>query len=106
MLLLSFSLSLILNSCANPPDFPICIELNPTKGFCTYTISDKDIYVDDLNKLNGKTWWEARPTMVLIPAESYAKLKAYIIKSCKQNNQCGEIKNWERKINRLDSKGK
>ena len=105
---LLISLGLLLNilvSCATPPDVPACVEITPSKAWCTNTISDKEFYIDDTNKYNSKTYWELRPAMVHLPPDSWAKLKAYIIKMCKQHNQCqGDIAKWERKITIIDKK--
>lgn len=100
-----------LSSCASVPDTFICVELSPVKGFCTKTISDEDLVIDEDHpvQLPGddkpKTWWARRPYMVLIPATSWAELKAYIIKQCKRTNCDQYIKSWDRKINELNPEG-
>lgn len=100
--------ALLISGCASVPDVPICVELSPVKGFCTNTISDKDYDIDEQHpvQLPGddkpKTWWARRPYMVLIPATSWAELKAYIIKQCKRNNCDSYVKSWDRKINELN----
>ncbi|MFN7824848.1 MAG: hypothetical protein ACK5P6_05750, partial [Pseudobdellovibrionaceae bacterium] len=81
----------------------ICTELSMTRGFCTNTISDKSFFVDEENKLDGKTWWELRPTMIQVPSSSWVKIKGFIIKVCKENGNCGDnISNWERRVFDLD----
>lgn len=98
-------LSLLLEAgCATkPPDVPICTELSMTRGFCTNTISDKSFFVDEENKLNGLSWWELRPTMVQVPITSWVEIKTFIIKVCKEKNNCGDqISNWERRVYDLD----
>lgn len=104
--------SISLSGCASVPDTLLCVELNPAKGFCTYTISDNDIYIDEAHpySFSGKnedkqTWWEMRNKMVLIPSSSWAELKAYIIKQCKRTDCDQYIKSWDRKIQELNPEG-
>ena len=84
---------------------PVCVEISPVKGYCVHTISEKEFYVDHNEKLNGKTWWEMRPAMVFVPPQSWAELKAYVIKVCKKFKECAkDIGSWERKTQQIDSK--
>ncbi len=105
VLLVSTSLS----SCASIPDTFICVELSPVKGFCTKTISDEDVIIDEAHPAvleKGKpaqTWWSMRPYMVLVPVTSWKELKAYIIKQCKRNDCDKYIKSWDRKITELEN---
>jgi len=80
----------ILSSCATIPDTPICAEINPSKGYCVYTLSDKEFVIDDDHLYEGKTFWEMRPLMVMLPPSSWAKIKAFILKICKQTQQCNQ----------------
>jgi hypothetical protein len=87
------------------------MEISPSRGFCTNTVSDKEFEINDENPYTftpGKpamTWWEMRPSFIYVPAESWAKLKAWIIKTCKQTNQCdAAIASWQRKIDFIDEK--
>ena len=103
-------LSLLGSGCASTPDVPICIEINPHKGWCTYTVSDKEFYVDEVNKLKTKrglkSWWEIRPYVIKIPFDSWTKIKASFIKNCKLNKQCSKtIRSWEKKLDKLDNNG-
>lgn len=41
-------------------------------------------YISDSEKYEGKTWFDMRNEMILIPIESWAKIKAYIIKTCRK----------------------
>ena len=95
----NLAFSFLIVGCASAPDVPICVELTPAKSFCTNTISDKDFYISDTELFEGKTYWEIRPTMVLMPASSWAKIKAYIIKSCRQSKRCS---NYDHKIDQID----
>lgn len=91
--------------CASVPDVPFCAEINPWKARCTHTISgDKDFVWDDDHKHNGETWWEARPKMIIVPVkESWNPIRGYIIKNCKQFNQCSDkdISSWDRKVDTI-----
>lgn len=100
---LLLSLLLEVGCATKPPDVPICTELSMTRGFCTNTISDKSFFIDEENKLDGKTWWELRPTMVQVPIPSWVEIKTFIIKVCKEKGNCGDnISNWERRVFQLD----
>ena len=101
-------LSLIVSAgCATAPDVPVCVEITPSRGWCTYTISDKDFEISETKKHEGKTYWELRPTMLLVPASSWAKIKAFIIKTCKQHGNCDQaVSSWDRKLNSIDTKVK
>lgn len=70
------------------------------RGWCTWTVSEKEQFVDDNNKLNGETWWEQRPAFVLVPPLSWVEIKTSFIKLCKKNGNCNkDIAKWERKFN-------
>lgn len=101
MLLLNLSVA-----CSNLSsiDKPVCVEITIERGYCTTIISGKDIYVDEENKLDGKTWFELRPTMVQVPVETWAALKKYLIMNCKRSGSCNEnIDSWNRSIQLIDS---
>lgn len=68
------------------------------------TVSGQEMIIDDTHLLDGKTWFDLKPTMVYVPSDSWAKIKAFIIKSCKNNNNCKQISSWERSINAIDEK--
>lgn len=107
LILSAISLSL-LTSCVTVKDFdfPACVEITPDRAWCTYTISDKEYYWSETEKVDGKTYWEQRPTMVLLPLKSWMQLKKSAIKFCKQNeSECTkQIGSWDRKINKIDKK--
>ena len=52
------------------------------------------------HNIEDKTFWDAKPTMVLVPPSSWAKIKAYIIKMCEQTGKCT---NLETSLNKIDS---
>ena len=98
-------LNLIVNGCTTVPDKPVCVELGPDRAFCTYTIQDKDFYWDDTNKYENKTYWEAKPSMVLVPPSSWVAIKTFIIEECKKNLDCsGNVDKWERGFERIEEK--
>lgn len=99
------ALSLLQTSCATrPPDVPVCAEITPVRGSCVYTMSGRQVEINDRVTLGGKTWWEIRPAMLQMPASSWAAIKAWIIKTCKTTNQCGKaVTNWERTIEEVDA---
>lgn len=105
-------LAFLLAGCTHIPSVPVCVEESPVRGFCTETIEDKDYVIDEQHpvKLPGddkpKTWWERRPYMLLMPASSWAELKAYIIKQCKRTNCDQYVASWERTIMKLNPEGK
>lgn len=74
-----------------------------SRGYCINTISATEIEVNDYQKLDGQTWWQIRPTMLMLPASSWAKLKVYIITQCKRTGTCDrEIASWSRTIEAVD----
>jgi hypothetical protein len=80
------------------------VELDISKAFCTTPISGKDQIIDDTHLLEGKTYWDIRPTMILIPPSSYAAIKSFILKQCKRNpDMCDkEIPAWDRATESVD----
>lgn len=84
-------------------DKPVCVEVNMSKGYCTTIISGKDQIVDEVNLLYGKTWFEARVEMVLVPIETWAALKTYLITECKRTKRCGDkIQTWEKSLQNVE----
>ena len=89
----------LLVSCANLPDFVTCKELTPSSAKCIKVISEEKFDWNDDNLVNGKSYWEIRPTLLQIPADSYAELKAYLLKNCRRYQNCHEL---SKKIDALD----
>lgn len=109
--LLIISLSLIVFSCASVPDVPICKEITPDKGYCSWTLSPGGFIVDEEHPhaFNPKkpeelsTWWEQRPLMLQVPGHSWAEIKKFIIKSCKISRKCrGDVGEW---LDKMTPKG-
>ena len=97
---LLFLLSLC--SCASVPDVPICRSRTANTGFCTWTISNKDQVIDDIHMLNGKTWLDLKIESVMVPSDSWAEIKKYIIKQCKRDNNCSnDIGTWQGKLDEI-----
>lgn len=98
-------LPLLSLSCATkPPDSLLCVEMSMTRGECIKVISGQKIRIDEDNKYNGQTWWQMRPTNLVLPASSWAEQKKFFIKLCKKNqNMCDkEISQWDRSIENID----
>lgn len=99
---LSFSLILLLSGCASVPNFYGCRQRTVNSGFCTWSLKGDDFIIDDTHLYNGKTWIDMKIESVYLPAESYSQIKEYILKSCKQNNNCNQnISNWDTKLNSI-----
>lgn len=105
--LMIISLSLIAISCANVPDVPVCKEIHPGKGWCSYTLTEGGFYVDDdrpyaFNPRESEklyTWWEYRPMMMSLPPHSWGEFKKYIIKQCRITKKCrGNVGEWFTKM--------
>jgi FKBP-type peptidyl-prolyl cis-trans isomerase 2 len=87
-------------SCATVPDVPLCAEVSLSKGICTYTVSGKNIVVDDEHPLEGQTWFDMRSKVLAVPASSWAEIKAWMIKMCKKNKCDADISSWDRAIDK------
>lgn len=92
-----------LDGCAvAPPDVPVCIEDDISTGFCVHTMSGRQITVDDTHLLNGKTWLDQRPYMLLLPIDSWVELKKFIIDACKLTNCSQDVASWQRSVEAID----
>lgn len=99
-------LILLTTGCAvMPPDEPVCVEMSMTRGECINPMSGKTFTVDEFNLLDGKTWWQMRPTNIIFPFKTYAAWKKFTIKLCKKNKKmCDkEVANWERSFDNVDN---
>lgn len=100
---LRFLFLLSLSACSSVPDVIVCRPRTVNSGFCTYTVSNKDQIVDDTHKLNNMTWLDLKIDSIYLPAESWAKIKEYIINECKRNGNCQQdLSSWTRKIDSLN----
>lgn len=81
-------------------------------GWCTYSISDDEFFVDNDKKLyfnkktrKKQTWRELKVEALIVPADSFAANKGYILKQCKKSGECKkDIGKWERKFEKIESK--
>ena len=103
--LILFVLTLNLISCAtNVPDVPVCFEITMDRGGCIKTISGERFEINEQSKFGDKTWWEMRPAMIQVPPESWAQIKAFIIKICKKSNTCSDnVGSWDRTVDNIDT---
>lgn len=90
----------LLSGCNQVPDVPLCAKLSDQKGWCTYTISAKEFYVDNSGQtFEGKNWTQLDDESLRVPASSWAAIKAYILKQCKKDKDCSDnIGSWDRKM--------
>jgi hypothetical protein len=104
-MLLLISFASLLSACAlNPPDVPVCFEINMTRGGCVKTMSGERFEISETKKFEGRTWWEIRPAMIMLPASSWTQLRSWIIKVCKKTGQCDEaVSSWDRTVETIDT---
>lgn len=88
-------LSLVASSCASTstPDVPVCREKDIDRGRCTKIVSGTSFEINETEKFKDadgveKTWYELRPYFILVPIDSWAKIKAYFIKVCEKLKNC------------------
>jgi hypothetical protein len=77
-------------------------------------MSAEEFYIDDNIGLKwpidggwkNKEWYELRSQMLLVPYSSWAEIKSFIIKICKQTGKCeqAEISSWDRTVERIDER--
>jgi hypothetical protein len=66
-------------------------------------MSGKSFEISEKTPYQKLTWWEMRPHMIQMPASTWRELKKWIIKTCKNNDQCeSSVSNWERTVNSID----
>ena len=97
----SFLLLILLSSfvsCASLPDEYLCTNLSESKCYCDRTISSDPKIIDDDNTLDGQTCADLRSNSILMPAKTWASIKSYILKVCKQYNNCAGVGDWENKV--------
>lgn len=79
------------------------------KAYCRKTISDVRMIVDEQHPLTlpdgtKKTWFELRHTTVKVPAHSWAEIKKFIIKICKESELCQQnVASWDRSTSDIDT---
>lgn len=88
------TLFVILSSCAHKlPDSPVCISVSERKGFCTYTISNKEYFLQD------KEWHDLKNKSLVMPIDSWAEIKIFILQICKDYGKCEDA---QEKLNQID----
>jgi len=103
-------LCLGISSCASVPDKPFCTSLRPDAGVCVWSISGKQMIIDDKNLFpseDGKllSWYDFKIGAIIIPLETFKAVKKYFIKTCKKNKDCSEnIDDWDRSMTTLETK--
>lgn len=90
---LTILFALSLSSCAHKlPDEPVCLELNPAKGYCTYTISDKSAFIEN------EEWVKLKSQSLLMPITSWKEIKEFILKICADYGKCEAAENKLKEI--------
>jgi hypothetical protein len=97
--------ALAISGCATPvPKVPVCSEIEPDRAFCVNTITSEEFFWDNTHLWNGKSYWDARPGLLLIPSSSWVEIKKFIIEICAKTKQCdSQITGWERTVDKIDS---
>lgn len=88
---------------------PVCTKelAESSCGFCIRIISNEVQYIGNKpeHNSNKKSWNDIKSSAVLIPTDSYAELKAYVINSCKKNKDCqDDVDSWRLKLEKLEMK--
>jgi hypothetical protein len=74
-----------------------------SRAYCTKVISGESFEINDKDKFEKKSYWEMRPTMLLLPASSWRQIKTYIITSCKRYGNCSdEVSSWDRILDTIE----
>lgn len=79
-----------------PPDVPACVP-EGSQAYCDNTISDHPFHVDnsgqDYVDSKGKhyNYDQLKLISLILPVESWASVKAYILAQCKKNKNCANI---------------
>jgi hypothetical protein len=75
---------------------PVCAQVSAQKGFCAYTISEKEYLVE------GSQWEELKKQSLITPADSWAEIKKFILKACEKDKNCKK-KPTQDKVELVDS---
>lgn len=105
-MLLVILLSGIVSCVTKPPDVYGCVEVQKDEwGYCFKTISNKEQVVDNNEAtLEGKKWSEVNRKAIRVPAESWAKIKTFILAICKKSKECSDnIGTWQKKLDKVDT---
>lgn len=80
-----------------PPNVEVCAEINPVQGYCTKTLSD------DERMVFGEDWLGLKRNSLVVPNQSYAEIKAFLLKVCKKSDDC-DFKKTEQRAIRLENR--
>ena len=91
-------------SASKLPDTLVCVEMSISRGECVRSVSGTKLTIDETRPYNGKTWWQMRPTNLVIPMQSWIEMKKFIIKMCKQNEgTCdSQVSDCDRSLETID----
>ena len=100
--MLSLILLGLIASCAiTPPDVPVIMRSGPTQGYYVKTMSGEMGPLDDTNLLDGKTFLDYSIEGIIVPVESYEKIKKFIIDICYKYKCSGDIQ-WQTSLKNID----
>lgn len=68
------------------------MPVNLLCGHYIYTLSEEE------GEVCGEEWHKIKESSLIVPNDSYAKIKIYILETCKQNNTCQSV---QKKIDNL-----
>lgn len=103
-LLILFAITLSFSCAVRPPNEPVCFEINLDRGGCIKPITGETLEINEASPYQGKTWWEMRPSMIMLPPTTWKAIRSFIIKTCKKTGQCEkEISSWDRVVEDIDS---
>lgn len=92
-------------NCATPiPNVPVCVSISESLGWCQNTIDNQSFYVDNDKQVfpgTGEKWILVKAKAVIVPHDSWAKIKEYILTMCKKNNSCSA--NYDAIKSKMDS---
>lgn len=94
---LVISLGLTGSGCAHVPDVPVCVKISEVEGYCSYTVRDSDY------SLTGGAWAEVEKNSLRVPIDSWGEIKGFILKICKQTNQC-DVNSLSLRLEDVESK--
>lgn len=90
------------SACSSVPSVNICTRLDAVSGKCVNTTTEEVVIVNDEQKLNDQTWLDVTADSVILPTESWVKIKSYILKECRSIKSCNkEYAKWKTKLDEL-----
>lgn len=96
------SLLVFVVSCSSVPSIYVCTRIDAVSGKCVNTTTEEVVIINDEQKLNNQTWLDISIDSVILPTESWVKIKSYILKQCKSVKSCNkEYAKWQSKLDQL-----